>query len=318
MTDVVCGLDLGGTKLLGVATDPASDEPMVVRKQPKPTDVVVGMAAMVDELRSAAAEQDPGSRVVAVGVGMPGLVDRAGVFRYGPNLKGVTDLGVAEALSDVVGLPVVVDNDATCAGWAEHERGAARGANHSLTITLGTGIGAGLTVKGEVLRGAHGFAGEPGHMVVEPSGHPCRCGRLGCWEQYASGFALGRLAREAAARGQAGAIVELAGGDPEAVQGEHVTAAAEAGDADALAVFGQFGWWVALGLANLVNILDSEVIVIGGGLAEVGDLVLDPIRQAFDGLVMGAAHRDPVPIVAAQLGERAGAWGAALLASART
>lgn len=318
MSDVVCGLDLGGTKLLGVAVDPNSDQPMVVLKQPRPDDVVAGMAAMVADLEAAVVGLDPTSRVAAVGVGMPGLVDRAGVFRYGPNLKGVTDVGIAAALSSLVGRPVVVDNDATCAGWAEHERGAARGANHSMTITLGTGIGAGLTVKGEVLRGAHGFAGEPGHMLVQPSGHPCRCGRLGCWEQYASGFALGRMGREAAERGLADAVLDLAGGDRDAIQGEHVTAAALAGDADASAVVGQFAWWVAQGVANLVNILDSEVVVIGGGLAEAGDLLLDPVRRAFAGVIMGADHRDQVPIVAAELGERAGAWGAALLASART
>ncbi|NLD77667.1 MAG: ROK family protein [Acidimicrobiales bacterium] len=318
MSRVVCGLDLGGTKLLGVVVDPSSDAPMVVLKRPRPDHVVAGMASMVEELKASAREVDPAAEVTAVGVGMPGLVDRAGVFRYGPNLKGVVDVGIAEAVADAVGLPVVVDNDATCAGWAEHERGAARGANHSLTVTLGTGIGAGLTVKGQVLRGAHGFAGEPGHMMIEPSGHLCRCGRLGCWEQYASGFALGRMGREAAEQGRAGALVALAGGDLAAIEGEHVTAAAADGDADSLAVIGQFSWWVAQGLANLVNVLDSEVVVIGGGLAEVGELIIDPIRRAFDGVIMGADHRDEVPIVAAQLGERAGAWGAALLASART
>ena len=219
VTDVVCGLDLGGTKLLGVVMDPVTRDLVVVRKQARPADVVAGMASLVEELAAAAAEVDPTARVVAVGAGMPGLVDRSGVFRYGPNLKGVVDVGVAAALSERVGVPVVVDNDATCAGWAEHEQGAAKGANHSLTITLGTGIGGGVTVKGEVLRGAHGFAGEPGHMLIDPSGHPCRCGRLGCWEQYASGFALGRMGREAAARGQGEALVALAGGDIEAIRG---------------------------------------------------------------------------------------------------
>lgn len=318
MTDVVCGLDLGGTKLLGLATEPGGEAPWAVEKRAKPDDVLAGMTDMVADLVADVARLDPDARVVAVGVGMPGLVDRSGVFRYGPNLPGVVDVGIAAELSRRIGLPVVVDNDATCAGWGEHERGAARGANHSLTITLGTGIGAGLTVKGEVLRGAHGFAGEPGHMMVEPSGRECACGRLGCWEQYASGSALGRLGREAVEAGLAAAVLDLAGGDLDAIQGEHVTAAAAAGDADARAVVGQYAWWVAQGVANLVNILDSEVVVIGGGLAEVGDLLLDPVRAAFDGLTMGATHRDRVPIVVAQLGERAGAWGAALLAAART
>lgn len=315
---LVCGLDLGGTKLLGLVTAPDADAPLVAIKRPRPVDVLEGLGALVVDLVAAATERAPDAGVVAVGVGMPGLVDRSGVFRYGPNLPGVVDVGVAEALAQRVGLPVVVDNDATCAGWAEHERGAARGANHSLTVTLGTGIGAGITVKGEVLRGAHGFAGEPGHMLVAPSGHECRCGRLGCWEQYASGTALGRMGREAVAAGKGAAVLASAGGSLDAVRGEHVVAAAADGDADARAVLGQFGWWVAQGVANLVNVLDSEVVVLGGGLVEAGDLLLDPVRAAFEGTIMGATHRDPVLIVAAQLGERAGAWGAALLASART
>lgn len=328
MTDLVCGLDLGGTKVLGLVADAASigtdepvGEPVAVDKVPTPSgtdevvDAIVGLArSLIDSVQVAR----PGSTVRAVGLGAPGLVDRTGTLRYGPNVPGLVDVPMAELVSGRLGLPVVVDNDATCAAWGEHERGAARGANHSVTVTLGTGIGAGITVKGEVLRGAHGFAGEPGHMVVDPNGPPCPCGRFGCWERYASGSALGRLAREAIAQGQAGAVLAAAGGDVEAVRGEHVVAAATAGDADARAVIGQFAWWVALGVANLVNILDSEIVVVGGGLAEAGDLLLDPVRAAYEELVMGATHRDPVPIVVAQLGERAGAWGAALLAAART
>ncbi len=317
---LVCGLDLGGTKLLGLVADPAGDQPLVLDKVPAPrgTDAVVdGLVALATDLSDRAAAAGSG-QVVAVGLGAPGLVDRTGTLRYGPNIAGVVDVPFAELLSDRLGLPVVVENDATCAAWAEHERGAARGANHSLTVTLGTGIGAGMTVKGEILRGAHGYAGEAGHMVVDPNGPRCPCGRRGCWERYASGSGLGWLAREAAVAGVASRVVELAGGDPEAVRGEQVTAAAAEGDAEALAVLEKFGWWVALGVANLVNVLDSEIVVIGGGLAEAGDLLLDPIRAAYGELVMGATHREPVPIVQAQLGERAGAWGAALLAAART
>ena len=316
---LVCGLDLGGTKLLGLVADPTGDQPLVVDKVPSPHGaeaVVEGLVDLAAELIEQAETASEGE-VVAVGLGAPGLVDRSGTLRYGPNIPGVEDFALSAVLGERLGLPVVVDNDATCAAWAEHERGAARGANHSLTVTLGTGIGAGITVKGEILRGAHGFAGEPGHMVVDPSGPPCPCGRRGCWERFASGSGLGRLAREAAAAGLASRMVELAGGEVEGLLGEHVTAAAAEGDAQSLAVLDRFGWWVALGVANLVNILDSEIVVIGGGLVQAGDLLLDPIRGAYGELVMGAGHRAPVPIVQAELGERAGAWGAALLAAAR-
>lgn len=320
MTGLVCGFDLGGTKLLGLVVDPTEGEPLVVDKVATPAGpdaVVDAIVALGSELvrRTEAAGRGP---VVAYGLGAPGLIDRSGTLRYGPNIPGVVDLAFGPVLTERLGRPVIVDNDATCAAWAEHERGAARGANHSVTITLGTGIGAGITVKGEVLRGAHGFAGEAGHMVVDPSGPLCPCGRRGCWERYASGSGLGWLAREAAVAGVARQVVARAGGDPESVRGEHVTAAAAEGDQEALTVIRRFAWWVALGIANLVNVLDSEIVVIGGGLAEAGDLLLDPIRGAYAELVMGASRREHVPIVAAQLGEKAGAWGAALLASART
>lgn len=318
---LVCGLDLGGTKLLGVVVDPdAEGKPPLLEEKVATahgTDAVVASLLDLAHRMEERTAVELGGRLAAVGLGAPGLVDRSGTLRYGPNLPGVVDLDLSSVLHDAVGLPVAVDNDATCAAWGEHERGAARGRNHSITITLGTGIGAGITVKGEVLRGANGFAGEAGHMVVDPDGPLCPCGRRGCWERYASGSGLARLAREAAHAGVAPRVVALAGGEPEDVRGEHVTAAAGEGDAAALTVLDHFGWWVAVGIANLVNVFDSEMVVIGGGLIEAGDLVLDPTRRAYRELVLAADRRPAVDIVSAELGERAGAIGAALLAAAR-
>jgi glucokinase len=150
-------------------------------------------------------------------------------------------------------------------------------------------------------------------MVVDPHGPPCRCGQRGCWERYASGSGLGRIAREAANAGQARRVVELAGGDPERVQGEHVTQAAAEGDEEAREVFRRFAWWLALGLANLANIYDPALYVLGGGLIEAGDVLMVPTRRAFTELVEAAEHRPEIPIVPAALGERAGAIGAAAL-----
>lgn len=250
----------------------------------------------------------------ALGVGVPGLVDLAGVLRVAPNLPGVEELDVRRALRErFPAMGVRVDNDATCAGWAESRAGAARGCAHALLVTLGTGIGGGVVVGGRVLRGANGFAGELGHMVVDPDGPPCPCGQRGCWERFASGSGLGRLGREMAAVNPEGRMASLAGGDPEAVRGEHVTAAAAEGDNDALAVMDRFAWWVALGLVNLANIFDPEVVVLGGGLVEAGDVLLDPVRGQFARLALGAGKRS-VRIEAAMLGEHAGAIGAALLA----
>jgi glucokinase len=152
-------------------------------------------------------------------------------------------------------------------------------------------------------------------MVVDPDGPPCPCGHRGCWERYASGSGLGRLAREAAHAGMVPRVVELAGGDPEAVRGEHVAMAVQEGDPAAGRILGELAWWVALGLANLANAFDPELFVVGGGLVGLGEALFIPTRAAFLGLVESPDHRPPIGIVPAALGERAGAVGAAALAA---
>jgi len=308
--DLTVGVDLGGTKCLGVVADAAGtivDELRVAT--PRGKEATLGV---VGDVAAELMVRHP--RVAAVGVGVPGLVDAAGVLRFAPNLPGVNELPIAGPLAERSGVPVVVDNDASCAGWGEREVGAGRGHDHMILVTLGTGIGGGIVLGGRLYRGHHGFAGEIGHMVVDPNGPPCPCGQKGCWERYASGSGLGRLAREAAVGARADRIVALAGGDPELVKGEHVTAAAAEGDAGAVAVMAAFGWWVALGLANLANAFDPQLFVLGGGLVEAGDVLLDPVRTAFLGLLDGAEHRPAIAIEPAVLGEHAGAIGAALLA----
>ncbi len=310
------GVDLGGTKVLGRLLDPARptealDETRV--DTPRGSDKIVDALELVAVTLADRARERGWGEVAAVGIGAAGLVDLAGVLRFAPNLPTVVDLDIAGALRPRLGVPVAVDNDANCATWAEVAAGAAAGASEAVLVTLGTGIGGGVVVGGELRRGAFGFAGEPGHMIVDPSGPPCPCGRRGCWERFASGSGIGRLARDAAQAGRADRVVELAGGDAEAVRGEHVTAAAEEGDADALAIVEQFAWWVAVGVANLVNLLDPEVVVIGGGLADAGDLLLDPVQRAYAGLVLAHEHRPAVRLELAALGSDAGAIGAGLL-----
>lgn len=312
MSGRAVGIDIGGTKMLGVVVD-AGDPTRVVAEHrvrtPRGTaDVVAAVAALVEHL-------DPGGDG-PVGLGIPGLVDRADVFRYGPNLPGVVDLDVGATVGGHLGRAVVADNDATCATYAEFRGGAGLGYADGVLLTLGTGIGGGLVVDGRVRHGAHGFAGEPGHMLVDPAGPPCPCGRRGCWERYASGSGLGRLGRDAAVAGRLPAAVSLAGGDPESVRGEHVVAAVRDGDPDAAVVLDQFVWWVAAGVANLVDLLDPAVVVLGGGVIEAEDVLLPRIRAAAPAQVLAQAHRPPVAIVAAHFGERAGAIGAAVLALA--
>ena len=305
------GLDVGGTKVLGVVLDAAG---AVVAEHREPTrrdrdGLLEGLLAVATSLRQRTGD------LAAVGVGLPGLVDRAGTLRFAPNLPGIVELPVGRVLADTLGLPVRADNDATCAAWAEHQLGAAAGTDTSLLVTLGTGIGGGLVVDGRLVRGAHGFAGEVGHMVVDDGGIPCACGRSGCWERYASGSALGHQARALVAEGGGRRLVELAGGDPALVTGEHVTAAAAEGDAEALAVLERICWWIALGLSNLANIFDPQAFVLGGGLAEAGEVLFPPVRAAFARLLGADGSRPQVDIVPATLGGRAGAIGAAYLAA---
>ncbi len=319
---VTIGIDVGGTKILGLAVD-GSGAVLAEAKAPTPRllpgssggpggdAVIATMAEVAEKLLETIG---PGE-VSSVGVGVPGLVDDAGMLRFAPNLPGGEGLDVHGQLSKrLTGLRVVVDNDATCAVIGEWIYGAAAGASDAVVVTLGTGIGGGLVVNGKVARGALGYAGEIGHMVVDPSGPVCPCGKRGCWERFASGSGLGRLAREAAHAGRLDEVVRRAGGDPEAVRAEDVTAAAAVGDPEAQTVLEELGWWLALGLANLANILDPSVFVLGGGLVDALDLVLQPVRSAFDDLVEGRLGRPEVMIRLATLGERAGAVGAGVLA----
>ncbi|MDQ1437989.1 MAG: glucokinase [Acidimicrobiaceae bacterium] len=287
------GIDVGGTKVLGVLLN---EQGQVAAEHRVPTPSTAD--GLVDAVVAVVAGL--GGSGHPVGVGVPGLVDHEGCLRFAPNLPGVVDVPVRARLHDALGVTVVVENDATAACWGERERGAAAGADDVVVVTLGTGIGGGVVAGGVLQRGAHGFAGEIGHMVVDPNGPRCPCGKRGCWERFASGSALGGLARRHGL------------GD----RGEAVTAAALRGDPDGVAAMAEFAWWVAIGLVNLAYLLDNTVFVLGGGVIDAGEALLGPTREAFASLLAGAAHRPPVSVVGAALGERAGAIGAALLAGA--
>ena len=302
------GVDIGGTKMLAVALDDHG-EVVASGKVPTPLDAEVLLRDLVLLVGNVA-----GAGVQTLGVGVPGMVDSAGVLRRSPHLPGLEEVSLQKELSARLhGVGVRVANDASCAGWAEHTRGAASGAEDMVMVTLGTGIGGGIVAGGRLVVGANGYAGEIGHMVVDPHGPPCPCGRQGCWERFASGSGLGRLGREWAIAGRAPAVVALAGGDPEAVRGEHVTVAAAAGDGPAQDLMAELAWWLALGLGNLANALDPALIVIGGGLVRAGTVLMEPARRAFVEMVEGHNTRPGLMLEAAALGEQAGAIGAALL-----
>ena len=300
------GIDVGGTKCLALAM--RGGEIVEERRRDTPDEgdeLLHTLAALAREVADGA--------IGHVGVGLPGLVDAAGVLRFAPNLRGAQGRAVGGELERQLGVRVQVENDATCAAWGEHRLGVAKGRDDVVLVTLGTGIGGGLVAGGVLVRGANGFAGEVGHMVVDPDGPPCTCGRRGCWETLASGRALDRLAREAARAGGAEAVLELAGGDVAAVTGRHVTRAAAAGDAQALELLESLARWVALGLANLAMVLDPALVVVGGGLVAAGETLLAPVRRELAAALPGGGNRAAPDVVPAQLGERAGALGAASL-----
>ncbi len=305
------GVDVGGTKILGIVTDgiTASIRDRVQEPTPKnPERFADGILAVVGELL----DRVPG--VAGIGVGVPGLVDHAGVLHYGPNVQGVLGLDIAGQLMRRFPLPAVAENDGYLTALTEHRLGAARGHDHAIIVTQGTGIGGGLIVNGQVLRGANGFAGEPGHMLIDRFGHRCACGRVGCWEAVSSGAGLANLARDVAAEGKAPGILTAAGGDPAAIRGEHVAQALAEGSPEVEEILARFSWWVAQGIGSLIALLDPSIVVLGGGLSAIADGFIDQVSDQVTDAIVGGRHRPVVPIAAADFGPEAGAVGAALRA----
>jgi len=312
VTTVTIGIDVGGTKIAAAAVD--ADGSLIARSQvPTESDdqnsIVAAIVKVSHEMKAAA----PAAR--AIGVGAAALVDHeSGTILWAPNLS-YKDLHLRALLQDRVGLPVAVDNDANVAALAEAIHGAGKGAAHQATVTVGTGIGAGFVLDGKLYRGAHGLGGEPGHMIVVPDGPMCTCGNRGCWEAVASGRAIGRVARERVEGGAGADLLAAAGGDVAAITGEAVGDAAVAGDAFARDVVASVGRMLGIGLANLVNLLDPALLVVGGGAAAgTGELLLGPARTAMAAHIVGASWRPPVPVLPAALGNDAGVVGAAILA----
>jgi len=302
------GLDVGGTKAAGLLV--AEGGEILAREvaETPAEDVDATMATLFEVIETLRKESDP----VAVGIGGAGMVDfEAGVMRFAPNLAW-RELPIRDMVSEHTGLPCILDNDANAACWGEYRFGAGRGYRYVLLLTVGTGIGGGIVADGALYRGVHGFAAEVGHVVVEPDGPLCGCGNRGCFEQVASGRALDRLGREAASQHPDGLIARLAGTDD--VVGRHVTEAAERGDEMARQIIEEVGIRLGVGIAGFVNVLDPEVVVVGGGVADIGGPLLDPARAAYRDTVLAPDHRPDVPIVPAALGNDAGAIGAAALA----
>lgn len=248
---------------------------------------------------------------VSLGVGLAGLVRWPdGVFAWGPHLPGEA-VPYREMLAARVGVPVVVDNDANLAALAEAATGSGAGFRVVLMLTLGTGIGAGLVVDGEIYRG-RSYAGEAGHITIQPDGLRCACGRRGCWETLVSGSRIDDMAEQLAARDPAGRVAHRAG--DERPSGRHLAEAAAGGDTAAAGFLADMGEWLGRGIVNLVMMIDPDVVVLGGAASMAGPALFDSAREAINSALPGVSHRDPVRLVPARHGLLAGAMGAAILA----
>jgi glucokinase len=308
------GIDIGGTKVLGGVVD--GDGRVLARDRRQTPGFSV--RAVEDTVVELVDGLSAGHHVEAVGVGAAGFVDVSqSTVLFSPHLAW-RDEPLRAALSRRISVPLVVDNDANTAALAECRFGAGAGHRYVLCITLGTGIGGALVIDEVVFRGANGMAGEFGHIQVVPEGHRCECGNRGCWEQYASGNALVRDARELLLTGSpvAHELKRRVDGDPDRLTGPLVTEAARDGDPLAIELIGDIGTWLGVGLAGMAAAFDPDAVIVGGGVSAAGELLLVPTRQAFSRTLVGRGHRREPLITAAALGPDAGFVGAADLARA--
>ncbi len=309
------GVDIGGTKVAAGVVDENGDIIEEIRRSTPTQDVretETVICEVVQELRDR-------HEIVAVGIGAAGWIalDRATVL-FSPHLAWRNE-PLRDALSDRIGLPVTVENDANAAAWAEYRFGSVRDELVVVCVTLGTGIGGGLVVAGTLYRGAYGVAGEWGHMCMVPGGRRCACGNRGCWEMYASGTALARDAIELAEVSPVAAhrMLELVDGDITRLTGHEVRIAAQEGDHAAVEIFTAMGRRLGEGLASLAAVLDPSAMVIGGGVSDARELLLAPAREAFAGSLTGRGFRPAARIELARFGPSAGLVGAADLARRR-
>lgn len=310
-TRATIGIDIGGTKIAGGLIAP--DGTILKRdRRDSPAENVDEIAATVADVISDLAE---GEDVERAGVACAGYIDKSGTtVLFSPNLAW-RDEPLKERLEKSVDVEVTIENDANAAAYGEFIHGAGHDVDDMVMITIGTGVGGGVIIDGELFRGSYGIAAEIGHMRVVPDGIRCGCGNRGCLESYGSGRALVREARALVAGGSpyAGGLADKCGGDARQLEGKHVTEAAQAGDPAAIELLADIGRWIGEGAASLTSVLDPARFVIGGGVADAGDLLLGPIREAFGRQLTGRGHRPTATFEIAQLGNDAGMVGAAAL-----
>jgi len=313
---LVIGIDLGGTKIGTALVDSAGT---IIAHDYQETHATEGQKAVIERMldgarRVMAQARVNQSQVTAVGVVAPGPLDiEAGVVVAPPNLPGWDRVPLKQLIEDALGITTFLENDANAAALGEYRFGAGRGTEHMIYVTVSTGVGGGLILDGRLYHGANGMAGEIGHITIMPYGPRCGCGNRGCLEALASGTAIARQARERVARGVPTLIADLAGGDPERITAKLIAEAASRGDVEAREILAEAMNYLGIGMANLVNLFNPELIVIGGGLTNIGEMLFGPVRRAID----RRAFRTPaqvVRVVQAELGDNVGVLGAAAVA----
>ena len=312
MTRTVIAGDFGGTNLRAALVDGAGE--VLVRHEVASTpDASPGeVLERIGELLATVGE-GAATPPAAAALAVAGLIDaEGGRVMVSPNISAFRNLALTGPVSERLGIPVSIENDASAAALGEHRFGAGRGTRHLLHATLGTGIGGGLVVDGRLYRGAQGLAGEIGHIVLDAAGPPCGCGARGCLEAIAGGVAFGRRAQRLVESGSAPVLAEVAAGHP-ATAGD-LAEAARRGEAAAIAEIRNGGHTIGIGLGSIVNVLNPDAITLSGGLLGMGDLLLDPLRAAMASLAYGPASSTPVRT--STLGEDAGLLGAAAVALA--
>ena len=308
------GVDVGGT---GIKAGVENEKGEILSKGSTPTmqehpyqAVIADMAALclrvVEEAKLTVAD------IESIGVGVPGICDpHTGIIPFCTNL-GWHEVPFVAELRSHIDLPVIVDNDATVAGFAESIAGVSAGTHSSVFVTLGTGVGGGIIINGRPYSGAHGVGSEIGHMILKMDGELCTCGNYGCFERYASATAIIREGRKAVAEHPESLIMARCGGDPEKINAKIVIDCAKEGDETAVAVFDEYVRGLALGIVNLINVIDPEVVVLGGGVSMAGDFLLDALREKMKPYIFFKTM-PYARVELAQLGADAGIIGAALL-----
>lgn len=310
--NLAIGIDIGGTKIAGGIVD---GNGQILRRSFRPTPGQ-NAALTEDAIAAVVNELSDGNQQLPVGIGAAGWINRSGSHvLFSPHLAW-RDEPVLERLEAKMNRKVNLNNDADAAGWAEHRFGSARGEELSVCLTLGTGIGGAIIFDNRILRGSFGVAGEFGHQTLVVEGHRCPCGNRGCWEQYASGNALGREAAELVRLNSPRAhnLREACSADPALVTGAMVTSLAANGDLACMELIEEMGGWLGMGISNLAAVLDPGVVVIGGGLGSASTSLIATAEATYRKLLPGRGYRPYARIVRAQLGADAGLIGAADLA----